>query len=136
MITIEQFFMGRDKTYASELTDEIKANAQETVRRVNKILARFYAAYPKAHTRGVNSGWRPPVINANTKNAAVKSHHMTGKAVDIGDDDELLDTWLMSSEGQKALVEIGLWMESPKATPRWAHLQIVPPRSGRRVFIP
>lgn len=136
MITIEQFFMGRDKTYAKELTDEIKANAAETVRRANLLLERFYKANPQAHKRGVNSGWRPSAVNASTKNAAPKSHHMTGKALDIGDDDEMLDTWLMTTAGQKALEEIGLWMESPKATPRWAHVQTVPPRSGRRVFAP
>ena len=35
-----------------------------------------------------------------------------------------------------ALQEIGLWMEDPQWTPTWVHLQIVPPGSRRRVYIP
>lgn len=135
-ITLDEFFMGRDKTYASELTSELRANAEITVSRANKLLERFYAAKPQAHRRGVNSGWRPKAINAKTKDAAKLSNHMICKAVDLGDDDEDLDNWLMSAEGQRALEEEGLWMEHPKATPRWAHVQIVPPKSGRRVFMP
>lgn len=136
MISLSDFYMGRDKQYASELSDELKMNAAETVRRVNLLLDRFYAENPKTHKRTVNSGWRPAAINSNTKNAALKSNHMICKACDIGDDDESLDTWLMTPSGQRALEEIGLWMESPRATPRWAHVQTIPPKSGRRVFAP
>jgi hypothetical protein len=34
------------------------------------------------------------------------------------------------------LEELQLWLEHPDATPGWCHLQILPPRSGRRVFYP
>jgi hypothetical protein len=34
------------------------------------------------------------------------------------------------------LQEIGLWIENPMWTPTWVHLQIVPPHSGRRIFVP
>lgn len=137
MITMEMFYKGRDKQYACELTEEIQTNAKVTVLRANMLLDRFYAANPKAaQNRGCNSGWRPPEVNARTHNAAKKSNHMIGRAIDIGDDDEQLDKWLMTAEGQKALEEIGLWMEQPSATPRWAHVQIVPPGSGHRVFFP
>ncbi len=136
-ITSEQFFKGRDVQFASELTPSIKANAEETLRRANMLLGMFYQANPgAARNRGCNSGWRPGMINRNTKGAAPRSHHMTAKAIDVGDDDEALDAWLMTPEGQKALEACGLWMEHPRATPRWAHLQIVPPMSGRRVFMP
>lgn len=137
MITLEQFYKGRNLQYASELTDSIKINAVETLRRANELLKRFYAANPKAaQNRGCNSGWRPAAVNAGTKGAAPMSNHMAAKAIDIGDDDEQLDAWLMTEQGQKALTDIGLWMEHPSKTPRWAHVQIVPPKSGRRVFMP
>ena len=136
MITLEQFWMKRDKAYASDLTPEIVSNAQETVRRANELLNRFYEANPNAVRRGVNSGWRPPSVNAATKNAAKRSNHMLGKAIDIGDQDGALDKWLITEAGLTALVEIGLWMEHPNATPGWAHVQIVSPASGRRVFHP
>ena len=136
MITLEMFWKGRDKQYASDLTPEIVKNAQETVRKANLLLERFEKSGGVCTSRGCNSGWRPPAVNAATRKAAVKSNHMKGLAIDIGDDDEALDKWLMTPEGQKALVEIGLWMEHPSATPRWCHVQTVPPGSGRRVFHP
>lgn len=137
MITEREFWKGRDVQYASDLTPEIQANAKETLRRVNELLKLFYAARPAScQDRGCNSGWRPPRVNARTRNAALKSHHMTGKACDVGDDDSELGSWLMTTEGQAALVKIGLWIEHPSATPRWSHFQTVPPRSGRRVFYP
>lgn len=136
MITLEQFYKGRDKLYAAELTEEVRLNAEVTLKKANRLLEIFYAANPKAHQRGCNSGWRPAAVNAATKNAAKKSHHMLCLAIDIEDDDEMLDKWLMTAEGQKALERCELWMEHPQATPRWAHVQTVSPRSGRRVFLP
>ena len=136
MITLELFYKGRDKQFAADLTPEIQKNAEELLRRTNRLLELFYVANPTAHKRGCNSGWRPPAVNAGVKNAAPKSNHMKGLAVDIEDDDEMLDKWLMTAAGQKTLEICQLWMEHPSATPRWAHVQSVPPRSGRRVFNP
>lgn len=136
MIVIANYFMGRDATYASSLTPAISAAAAETVIRANMLLTMFYTANQKAHVRSVNSGWRPPAINARVSNAAPSSKHMTGQAIDIGDDDGQLDDWCMTVAGQAALTKIGLWMEHPSATPRWCHVQTVPPGSGRRVFNP
>lgn len=137
MITLQEFYKGRDKQYPNDLTPEIIANAQETLKRANTLLERFFVSVPGAtRDRGCNSGWRPPAVNAATAKAAKKSLHMLGKAIDIGDDDELLDRWLMTPIGRTALEEIGLWMEHPSATPRWSHLQTVPPKSGKRVFYP
>jgi hypothetical protein len=45
-----------------------------------------------------------------------------------------LDDWCL--EHPEVLQEIGLWQEHPAATKGWCHLQIVPPRSGKRVFFP
>lgn len=137
-ITIEDFWMGRDKNFASCLTDEIRANAAETVSKVNLLL--FHAVKDgvvliASNKRSlVNSGWRPPAINAATPNAAAKSRHMTGQACDVSDPTGSLDKWCMANIEE--LEHIGLWMEAPSATPGWCHLQTVPPRSGRRIFQP
>lgn len=136
MISLIDYWMGRDKTYPQDLTDAIRQNAAVTVERVNKLLAAFYAANPGAARRKVNSGWRPPAVNAGVKGAALNSKHMTGHAADLSDDDGRLDAWCLTPAGRSAMTEIGLWLEHPKATPRWCHLQSVPPRSGNRVFMP
>lgn len=134
MITLQQFYKGRNVQYANELTPEIAANAVETLARANKLLDIFYAKNKSALKRGCNSGWRPPEVNKSVANAAKKSLHMTGKAIDIEDEDEMLDKWCMTDVGRKAMLDIGLWLEHPISTPRWCHLQTVPPGSGNRVF--
>lgn len=134
MITLKDYFRGRDITYAKDLTPEILANAIETVEKVNSFLELFYLANPNAATRTVNSGWRPPTVNSGTKGAAPKSNHLLALAEDVSDDDEALDQWCLTPEGLKKLDKSGLWLEHPESTPRWCHLQTVPPKSGNRVF--
>jgi hypothetical protein len=137
MITLTQYWMGRDRTYAAQLTAAIRVDAEETVHRANLLLARFAQSNPDNRSaRGVSSGWRPPEVNAATAGAAKKSNHMLGRAVDLADADGALDAWLMTPPGQTALADIGLWLEHPSSTPRWCHVQTVPPGSGRRVFYP
>lgn len=128
MITLAEYYMGRDKLYAAELTDELRANAVLTVERANALLARA------GMKRSVNSGWRPAAVNATIRNASKRSKHMLCLAIDIDDGDETLDGWCMSHPS--ALAEIGPWLEHPSATPRWCHVQTVPPKSGNRVFYP
>lgn len=128
MITAHDYFMGRDLKYPEELTEELRRNASVTVGRVNRLLDEF------GEDRHVNSGWRPKAVNAAVPNAAKTSKHTTCEACDISDDDGSLDAWCLAH--QDKLAEIGLWLESPASTPRWAHVQIVPPRSGNRVFLP
>ena len=120
--------MGRDLTYQADLTPEIEANALELIDRVNLLLASF------GETRKVNSGWRPPALNAKTAGAAVKSKHMLGLAVDLADPDGDLDEWCLDNANE--LERLKLWQEHPAATKNWCHLQSVPPKSGKRVFYP
>ena len=134
MITRDDFFMGRDKAYKSELTPEIEANSKITIERANLLLARFRQATGDTYARKVNSGWRPAAVNAATPGAARKSKHMMGQAIDIDDDNGALDDWLMEPEGEQALREIGLWHEHPRDTIGWAHVQIVAPGSGNFHF--
>lgn len=135
-ITLKQYWKNRDVEYANELTPTIIANAKETVRRANLFLKRYHDATGATAPDGVNSGWRPPSVNAATKNAAKNSPHLTAQAVDLSDDLEAIDRWIASPEGLQALIDCDLYAEAPKATPRWAHLQTRAIASGKRVFNP
>lgn len=127
MITSAKFWQGRDVKYASELTHEIRANANEIMRRVNMLLER--AGFLD---RDATSGWRPQAVNANVTGAAKKSTHLLGQAIDTADYDKELQKWCLVN--LPVLEELGLWMEHPIDTPSWTHLQSVPPKSGRRVY--
>lgn len=135
MITREDYFMGRDKAYPHDLTESIEKDAETTINRTNMLLTRFRQDTGDTYARKVNSGWRPPAINAKTPGAARKSKHMLGQAIDIDDDNGALDDWLMTPEGETALREIGLWHEHPRDTDGWAHVQTVPPGSGNLHFL-
>lgn len=128
MITLSEYFMGRDLQYPSLLTTELRANAIITVERANALLDLF------GEWRKVNSGWRPPAINAGTPGAAPFSKHMTCQAIDLSDPEGDLDEWLLGCT--QHLLDLQLWMEHPAATKGWSHVQIVPPKSGRLVFYP
>jgi len=141
LLTLKDYWRGRDTMYAMDLTPDIIREATRTVDLANKLLN-------DAALHGVNvgvspvtgsccsSGWRPPDVNAGTPNAAPNSNHMTGRAIDIYDPDGDLDEWLMTAYGQAALASLGLWMEHPSATKGWSHLQTIPPHSGKRVYHP
>ena len=130
MITLEAYWKGRDKEYADEITDEIRANAQKTVERANELLARA----GRSDINTVDSGWRPSAVNDSTSNAAVHSKHLSAEAVDLPDADRTLASWC--ADNLDIAKEIGIWFEDFRWTPHWVHCQIVPPKSGRRVFIP
>jgi len=132
MITLEDYWMGRNKKYP--VTVEITQNAKDLLHRVNLLLSVYYQLNPDAEKVKVSSGWRPPEVNKKTKNAALRSNHMTGKAIDLVDPDGDLDEFFF--DRQDLLAQYGLWMEHPASTKNWAHVQSVPPRSGRRVFYP
>ncbi|MBC7729136.1 MAG: hypothetical protein H7242_16305 [Microbacteriaceae bacterium] len=141
-ISVTDYFMGRRETHSLACSPTIERNAARTVGLVNGLLARALAAgvveplTPAGAGQGtqLTSGWRPPDINACTSGASATSLHMTGEAADVFDPGDKLDAWLMSGPGQAVLIELGLWLEHPRDTPGWAHVQIRPPGSGRRVF--
>jgi len=120
--------MGRDRSHAHELNAALRANATLMVERANALLMR--AAFAGV----VNSGWRPQAVNAVVPNASPRSKHLSCEAIDLDDAAGALDAWCMRNLA--VLEEIGLWLEHPDATPGWCHVQVVPPRSGRRVFMP
>lgn len=142
MLTIADYFMGRRELYPLACSPTIERNSARTVGLVNTLLARALAdgvavpINPAGAGRGsqLTSGWRPPAVNAITPAASATSLHMTGEAADVYDPGDKLDAWLMSGPGQAVLIELGLWLEHPRDTPSWAHVQTRPPGSGRRVF--
>lgn len=140
-ITLARYWNGHDSKYAADLTDEIRVQAAVTVERANRFLDMYSSQTGDFRHRNVNSGWRPKTVNEAIYKALKKpvrtgSNHLFGRAVDIGDEDGSLDEFAESRTGLVALELCGLWLEHPDHTPRWCHVQTVPPRSGNRVFIP
>lgn len=140
MITVEQYFMGRDATHRDECGNDIRRNAERTVELVNQLLAFFgrdgvQPGIDATTGNFVGSGWRPATVNASTCNAAAHSKHLVALACDLRDTpDRALARWCLRN--LDTLAQIGLWMEDPQWTPTWVHVQTVPPRSGKRVYIP
>jgi len=130
MITLEAYWKHRDEEFENECTGEIRANAQVTVDKANELLVR--AGRSDIHT--VNSGWRPLAVNDATANSGKQSRHITAEAVDIADPDRQLAAWCL--DNLDVLDELGLWMEDPRWTPTWVHVQTQPPKSEKRVYVP
>lgn len=128
MITLEDYFNGRDKEYASELTDEIKTNASILLTKVNHLLDELSIGGVK-----VNSGWRPPSVNQAIGGAKL-SNHMTGHAIDISDKFHYLCNSII--QDIEILITTGLYMEDPENTKSWCHLQDIETHSGKRIFLP
>lgn len=139
MISLTDYWMGRDATHPLDMSPQIERNALLLLELVNKLLviANTEGVRGKLHPKTgtvLSSGWRPPAVNAATPRAAKASLHMTGQAIDLYDPDEEIDAWLFRRT--QVLIDIGLWVEHKDYTPRWAHLQSLPPPSRNRYFIP
>jgi hypothetical protein len=135
VIKFDQYLMGRDKLYPSELTQEVINNIYVLLEKVNALLFELNIKSAK-----VSSGWRPAAINSSIPTSAKKSHHMTGKAVDILDDkDQSIGNLILSKPD--LLKKYDLWLEDLSSTKgkntNWVHLDIGT-RSDRpvRVFKP
>ena len=134
MITVDEYLTHWKKRYGhatvpeDELTQEMVANAERTVAAANKLLEAF------GEDRDITSGWRPVAVNRLVPGAALRSNHTQCLAVDIADPDGDLDDWCINHPAQ--MVTLGLWQEHPATTKGWTHVQIVPPKSKRRVFCP
>lgn len=129
MITMKEILMGR-QTF-DQLSPEQQKNATELLRRINLVRAKY------GKPMKVNDGVRR--LQDQPKNAATKSNHLIGAAIDIDDDDTLF-MWKWCLENLDYLQEVGLWMEDPRWTHgkigTWMHFQIFPPKSGKRIYIP
>lgn len=126
LIDVTEYLMGR--ITLQDLTPDMLANLNTIVPRANDLLTAF------GEYRTVNSGYRSPAYQMQINPNAPHSKHEVCAAVDLEDKDNRLKDWCMANLG--TLADIGLWMEDPKSTPDWVHVQCIPPGSGHRVFIP
>lgn len=143
MIALHDYWMGRNITYAGELTPEIRRNAESLLGKVNALLAQAAVdgvspAIDQVTRTPVASGWRPLGVNARTANSGKASTHITGRGIDLQDTPHRdLARWCLRN--LDALEDLGLYMEDPQWTggrDPWVHLQLVPPGSGKRVYVP
>ena len=118
----------------ADFTEEINSNINDLVRRLNSI---GYKP-PMYFSSCLRSKERHKQIYLNKGVPENKipwgSRHLTGQAADVADPDGELSRFLNTT-----IIpwdKIGLWMEHPKYTPGWIHFQSVPPKSGKRFFIP
>lgn len=119
-----------------DLDKEIQENLNQLFLKVN-IIRKEYGK-PMIVTSGLRTkkhhleiyakkGIYPPKV-------PMKSNHLFGRAVDFADADGKLKKWV--KENIKLFEEIGLYMEDFSATKTWLHVQINPPKSGKRFFMP
>ncbi len=111
-----------EREKSSELTPELRKNAERLLKAVNSLLSEIDAKFAK-----VSSGFRPAVVNAGIGNAAKKSLHMQCLAVDILDDrSQSLGKKLAANPD--LLRKYGLFLEDLDATKgkntNWAHLDL------------
>ena len=110
-------------------------DAQVLATRVTQLLTSYASSRPGLEAEPeVSSGYRPAEVNAMTSGAAKHSNHMVCRAVDIADAKGELAKWCVAN--LDLLEHHQLWMEAPKYTVGWVHLQSVPPKSNHRVFVP
>lgn len=129
MISFKEILMGR-----AELED-LAPDVQENIKTLHERINIIRKAYGKPMK--VNDGYRRS--QDTPKNGAKKSNHLLGAAIDIDDDDKGT-LWNWVKDNLELLQEVGLWIEDPRWTHgkvgTWMHFQIVPPKSGKRIFVP
>lgn len=124
MIKLEEILMGRDKEFP--LDTALKNN----LKKLHEALNKFRVIYGKPML--VTSGYRPGEYN-KAAGGANKSNHTICLACDFADSNGDLDAFCIANP--EVLEECGLYLEHPKWTKGWCHLQCVPPKSGNRIFI-
>lgn len=134
MIKMEELLKGAK---LEDQSPEIQANLKVLLERLNAVRAAY--GKPMFVTSGLRTMADHKRIYAakgitDEKKIPMKSKHLSGEAGDIGDAKRELQAWCKANEAK--LAEIGLWMEDFSATPTWVHFQVVPPKSGKRFFMP
>jgi len=134
MISVKEIIGDLDiKTLPQEHQDNLKA----LLEKMNRV--RFLYGKPMTVTSGYRSMAHHLEIYAkkgitDKSKIPLKSKHLFGEAADIYDPKKELQRWCVEHESE--LVAIGLWCEDFSATKNWVHFQIVPPKSGKRFFMP
>lgn len=128
MISKSELLQGRDQQYPNDYTQDISDNLDKLLVPMNQIRT----AWGKPMI--VDSGWRPPSINASTPNASTHSKHMVGLACDIADPDGSLWSWVL--QNLDLMKQLDIFFEDKRWTPTWVHFQIGGPSSGHRIYVP
>jgi len=110
------------------MTEEQKVNLEKLAVAMN-ILQEEYGIELFV-TSGLRSDADQAVINPKAK----KSNHLKGLACDVGDAAKKLKIWL--NDHMDVLEKAGIYIEDRGSTPTWVHCQVVPPKSGKREFLP
>lgn len=132
LITLENYFTSfgryKDRAKSKERTKEVEDNAKELLERVNALLDHL-----EIKKIDISSGFRPSEVNATIANAAKKSAHTTGEALDLVDDK---DQSLCKKITKDLLNQFDLYREDSDYTKGWCHLQTRKTGSGKRIFKP
>lgn len=115
--------MGRDKEFP--LNEVLESNLQKLLTALNK----FRTIYGKPMQ--VSSGYRPEKYNREA-GGAIKSLHMVCMACDFIDIDGSIDSFCVAN--RDILKTCGLYLEHPKWTRNWCHLDIF--QRKNHIFIP
>ena len=123
-----------------KLSEEHASNIATLLLKLNKF--RLHYGKPLRVTSGYRSMDDHLAIYAakgitDQSKIPMKSNHLFGLAADvvpIEDDIKHLHDWVL--DNISLMEEIGLWFEVFSATPTWCHIQCVPPKSGKRFFLP
>lgn len=134
-ISVNEYLMDRAKL--EDLTPEQQANLNTLIPKVNELLERF------GEYRKCNSGFRSMSDHlriykekgiTDKSKIPMNSWHLKAGAIDLEDKNRKLTKWCQKNVS--ILEELELWCEHPDATPSWLHIQIAPPKSGKRFFNP
>lgn len=120
----------------SDIEMKHQQNIQELLKRVNILRSAYGLPFI------VTSGYRRAYDQIRIYNQKgifdiskipMKSQHLIGASIDIADPNLLLTKWL-KEDNSKRLIESGLYAE--EGNTNWVHLQLYPPKSGNRWFLP
>jgi len=137
MITLDDYVGPHSKS--PDWTDDRRKNAIKlliAVAELEAYMALDGVIFPRNPATGTSvsgqryGGFRPKSCAIG----AERSAHKEGLAVDIFDPVNEIDTWLMANQDKLALC--GAYIEHPDATNKWAHISILAPKSGKRIFYP
>ncbi len=113
-------------------TPIIDKNLSILLERVRELEASFGEDF--VITSGLRSDEQQQQLIKAGKTNARYSKHCAGLAADIYDPENKVKDFIL---GRTWILEkIGLWCEDFGHTPNWVHVQIIPPMSGKRFFIP
>lgn len=130
IVTLQDYFTSSgkypDRDKSPEKTVQVIENAKELLKRVNALLSELGITKVS-----VSSGFRTSTANAGIANAAKKSAHMTGEAIDLAGPEILA-----AKITKDLLVKHDLYREDTDYTKTWRHLQTRKTASGNRIFKP